>query len=150
MPDDAPAQGKDAPDAIARAAATMRSRRYLTLLALITVVGIVVSVAAWCFVELTHQLNRELFTHLPHALGYSSGPPVWWPLPVLAVSGALTGFAIDRLPEVVSVLLGDYAERLPQYLRDELSRHLDRGDWTEHDVHDVRQLLPHCMRNVLS
>jgi H+/Cl- antiporter ClcA len=98
MPDDAPAQGKDAPDAIARAAATMRSRRYLTLLALITVVGIVVSVAAWCFVELTHQLNRELFTHLPHALGYSSGPPVWWPLPVLAVSGALTGFAIDRLP----------------------------------------------------
>ena len=29
------------------------------------------------------QLQQELFKHLPHALGYEQGPPLWWSLPVL-------------------------------------------------------------------
>src|SRR5207244_2843232 len=62
------------------------------------VIGVVVSLAAWCFVQLIHQLQQELFTHLPHALGYSGGPPLWWSLPVLGVAGLLVALAITRLP----------------------------------------------------
>src|ERR1700754_2273467 len=81
-----------------QASETIRSRQYLGLLALVSVVGILVSLAAWCFLELTHQIQQEVFTHLPHALGYGNGPPVWWPLPVLAVAGLITALAIQRLP----------------------------------------------------
>jgi H+/Cl- antiporter ClcA len=81
-----------------QAQATMRSRPYLVMLVLVAIVGVVVSLAAWCFLELTYQIQQEVFTHLPHALGYSNGPPVWWPLPILAISGVLVAFAIERLP----------------------------------------------------
>jgi H+/Cl- antiporter ClcA len=89
-----------APPAITeeQASETIRSRPYLVLLGLVSVVGILVSLAAWCFLELTHQIQQEVFTHLPHALGYPSGPPVWWPLPVLAIGGLVTAVAIQRLP----------------------------------------------------
>ena len=66
--------------------------------AMVSMVGIVVSLAAWCFLVLTHQIQQEVFTHLPHALGYANGPPVWWPLPVLAIGGLVTALAIQRLP----------------------------------------------------
>jgi H+/Cl- antiporter ClcA len=75
----------------------MRSRPYLVLLVLAAIVGVVVSLAAWCFLELVHQIQQELFTHLPHALGYSSAP-VWWPLPVLGIGGLLVAAAIVKLP----------------------------------------------------
>lgn len=81
-----------------QAAATMRSRRYAGLLVVVAVVGVVVSLASWGFLELIYQLQRELFTHLPHALGYTSGPPVWWSLPVLGIAGLLVALAISRLP----------------------------------------------------
>lgn len=81
-----------------QASETIRSRPYLVLLGLVSMVGILVSLAAWCFLELTHQIQQEVFTHLPHALGYASGPPVWWPLPVLAIGGLVTALAIQRLP----------------------------------------------------
>ena len=81
-----------------QASETIRSRPFLVLLALVSVVGILVSLAAWCFLELTHQIQQEVFTHLPHALGYANGPPVWWPLPVLALGGFVTALAIQRLP----------------------------------------------------
>jgi H+/Cl- antiporter ClcA len=81
-----------------QAQATMRSRPYLVMLVLVAIVGIVVSLAAWCFLELTHQIQQEVFTHLPHALGYSKGPPVWWSLPVLAIAGLIVALAIQRLP----------------------------------------------------
>ena len=76
----------------------MRSKRYVGLLAIVAVIGIVVSLAAWCFLELIYQLQRELYTHLPHALGYDNGPPKWWPLPVLGIGGLLVALAITRLP----------------------------------------------------
>jgi H+/Cl- antiporter ClcA len=76
----------------------MRSRSYLVLLVLAAIVGVAVSVAAWCFLELEYQIQQELFTHLPHALGYSGGPPSWWPLPVLAVGALIAGLAIAKLP----------------------------------------------------
>ena len=81
-----------------QAAATMRSKRYVVLLVIVAIVGVVVSLAAWCFLELIAQMQKELYTHLPHALGYDNGPPLWWPLPVLGIAGALVALAIMRLP----------------------------------------------------
>ena len=81
-----------------QADALLRSKRFLVLLALVAVIGVVVSLAAWCFLEATYQVERELYTHLPHALGYQNGPPKWWPLPVLAVGGLFVALAIALLP----------------------------------------------------
>jgi len=81
-----------------QARATIRSRAFLVLLGFTAVIGVIVSVASWCFLELVHQIQQEVFTHLPHALGYPHGPPTWWPLPVLAIAGAIVAVAIARLP----------------------------------------------------
>ena len=66
----------------------------MVLLAIAAVVGVLVSLAAWCFHQLVYQIQRELYTHLPSALGYSHGPPLWWSLPILAIAGLITAFAI--------------------------------------------------------
>jgi H+/Cl- antiporter ClcA len=76
----------------------MRSKRYIVLLVIAAVVGVIVSIAAWGFLELIYQIQRELYTHLPNAVGYHHGPPKWWPLPILAVAGVLVAVAITRLP----------------------------------------------------
>ena len=73
-------------------------RALLALLALTAVVGLVVSLASWGFLELIAQIQTAVFDDLPDALGYDGGAPVWWPLPVLAVAGLLTALAIARLP----------------------------------------------------
>ena len=76
----------------------MRSKRYVVLLVIVAVIGVVVSLAAWCFLEAVHQIQQELYTHLPHALGYSKGPPLWWSLPVCGIAGLLVALAIIYLP----------------------------------------------------
>jgi H+/Cl- antiporter ClcA len=90
----------DAPPELSseQADALIRSRRFLVLLVLVAIVGVVVSVAAWGFLQATVQVQRELYTHLPHAVGYQNGPPKWWSLPVLAVGGLLVGLAILLFP----------------------------------------------------
>ncbi|OLE38355.1 MAG: hypothetical protein AUG48_02170, partial [Actinobacteria bacterium 13_1_20CM_3_68_9] len=79
------------------AASTMLSKRFAALLVLAALVGVAASLAAWGFLELIHQIQREVFTHLPRDLGYDSAP-LWWSLPVLAIAGLVTAFAIARLP----------------------------------------------------
>jgi H+/Cl- antiporter ClcA len=80
------------------AAAMMASRRYVVLLVIVSIVGVVVSFATWGYLELIHQVTQELYTHVPNALGYHHGPPVWWPLPILAIAGVLVALAITHLP----------------------------------------------------
>jgi chloride channel protein, CIC family len=92
---DAPVPPELSPEQVS---ATMRSKPYLALLLIAAVVGVLVSLAAWCFLELVYQIQQEVFTHLPHALGYSHGPPVWWPLPVLAIAALIVAVVIVRLP----------------------------------------------------
>lgn len=95
----APAEAGTAPPLTdEQARATMRSRPYLVLLVLAAIVGVIVSLAAWCFLELIYQIQQEVFTHLPHALGYPHGEPLWWPLPVLAIAGVIVALAISKLP----------------------------------------------------
>jgi H+/Cl- antiporter ClcA len=81
-----------------QADATIRSRPYVRLLVVVAVIGVVVSLAAWCFLEGIYQLQQELYVHLPNALGYQHGPPKWWPLPVLAVGALIVALAITRFP----------------------------------------------------
>src|SRR5512142_929225 len=81
-----------------QADATIRSKRYVALLVVVAVIGVIVSLGAWCFLEGIHQLQQELYTHLPHALGYQNGPPKWWPLPILAIGALIVALAIERLP----------------------------------------------------
>src|SRR3954453_6404560 len=78
-------------------AAMMRSPRFLGLLALAGIVGLVVSFLAWGFLELIHQIQVGVFQGLPKDLGYDTTPD-WWYLPVVAVAGLVVAFAILRLP----------------------------------------------------
>ena len=75
----------------------MASRRFVVLLVLAAVVGVVAALAAWCFLELTHQLQVGVFEKLPEELGYDDAP-TWWPLPVAAIAGLIVAAAIVRLP----------------------------------------------------
>ncbi len=68
------------------------------LLVLAAAVGILVSLAAWAFLELIHQIQVGLFTDLPEGLGYANGAPAWFYIVVLALAGALVAAAIVRLP----------------------------------------------------
>jgi H+/Cl- antiporter ClcA len=61
------------------------------------ILGVPVSAAAYGFLALVSYLQKELFTHLPHGLGFAAAP-AWWPLPMLLIGGVLTGLAIRYLP----------------------------------------------------
>jgi H+/Cl- antiporter ClcA len=75
----------------------LRSRGYAGLLVLAAIIGAPVSVAAWGYLELVNVLQSEIFTHLPHALGWST-EPIWWPVPLLALSGLLVALTIRYFP----------------------------------------------------
>ena len=77
--------------------ALLRSRAYVRLLAVAAILGVPISAAAWGFLALVSYLQKELFTHLPHGLGYSTAP-AWWPLPMLIIGGVLAALAIRYLP----------------------------------------------------
>jgi H+/Cl- antiporter ClcA len=86
------------PGAPARdAAALLRRPAYLRLLVVAAILGVPISAAAYGFLALDSYLQKELFTHLPHGLGFAAAP-AWWPLPMLLAGGVLTGLAIRYLP----------------------------------------------------
>jgi H+/Cl- antiporter ClcA len=78
--------------------ATIESRAFVGLLVIAGIVGVFVSLVAWCFLELVNQIQKGVFTHLPSDLGYHSSALAWWLLPVLAIAGLIVAFAITRLP----------------------------------------------------
>jgi len=87
------APGGDPSDAAAR----LRDPAYVRLLVVAAILGVPVSAAAYGFLALVSYLQKELFTHLPHGLGFATAP-AWWPVPMLLVGGVLTGLAIRYLP----------------------------------------------------
>jgi H+/Cl- antiporter ClcA len=78
-------------------AALLRSRSYVGLLVIAALLGVPISAAAYGFLALVSYLQSELFTHLPHGLGYASAP-AWWPVPLLLVGATLVAVAIKTLP----------------------------------------------------
>jgi H+/Cl- antiporter ClcA len=85
-----------APPAATDPAAVLRSRRYVVLLVLASVVGIAVSLLAWGFLEVVHDIQQLVYVHLPSGLGFDA-MPWWWPLPVLVVAGFPVAYA-ESLP----------------------------------------------------
>ena len=79
-------------------ASTLRSKSFVAVLVLAAIVGVIASLAAWCFLELIFYVQRWVFTDIPHDVGFDNGTPLWWYLPVLAFAGLVTAFAIARLP----------------------------------------------------
>jgi H+/Cl- antiporter ClcA len=77
---------------------TLRSRGFVVVLVLAAVIGVIASLAAWCFLELLFYIQRWVFTDIPKDLGFDHGAPLWWYLPVLAFAGLVAAFAIARLP----------------------------------------------------
>ncbi len=78
-------------------AALLRSRSYLGVLLIAALLGAPVSAAAYGFLALVSYLQSEIFTHLPHALGYAKAP-AWWPAPVVVAGALLVAVAITTLP----------------------------------------------------
>jgi H+/Cl- antiporter ClcA len=75
----------------------LRSRNFVLVLVFASVVGVVVSLVGWAFLELVHQIQVWVFTDLPSGLGFDSTPS-WWGIPVCALAGVPVAFAIARLP----------------------------------------------------
>ncbi|MEU3061662.1 chloride channel protein [Streptomyces subrutilus] len=75
----------------------LRSPGYLKALVFCGLIGIPVSLAAFWFLVVLHQLEHGLWADLPHALGRDT-PPWWWPVPLLLVGGTAVGLIVARLP----------------------------------------------------
>ena len=93
----APEAGKPTTDSAPDPMALLRSKDYVRLLALAAILGVPVSALAYGFLKLVNQLQNWLFNSVPKELGFA-GTPVWWPLPLLALSGVLVALAITLLP----------------------------------------------------
>ncbi|MFG2831446.1 chloride channel protein [Streptomyces sp. NPDC048434] len=77
--------------------ALVRTREYLKLLLTAALVGFPVCAVSFGFLALVHELEPLIYQDLPRALGFS-GPPIWWPVPMLVVAGLLVGLTIRYLP----------------------------------------------------
>ncbi len=77
--------------------AMLKTRSYIQLLVLAAVIGVPVSALAFGFLKLVSLLQGWLFESLPKAVGFA-GTPVWWPLPLLALSGCWSALTITYLP----------------------------------------------------
>lgn len=82
---------------IADPLAMRRSKGYVGLLVLAALMGVPVAAVAYFFEHLILLVQGWVYTDIPAALGLDP-VPVWWPVPVLALSGLLVALAIDRLP----------------------------------------------------
>nr|WP_319653986.1 chloride channel protein [Streptomyces sp. NE06-03E] len=87
------APGTERPDPLA----VVRTRQYLVLLVMVALLGVPISAAAFGFLALVHELQSLTYDDLPRALGFD-GTPSWWPVPLLALAGLLTGLTIRLLP----------------------------------------------------
>src|SRR6476659_10633562 len=93
MADNSVPAANQAPDP----AAILRSRGFVALVVFAAVIGIVVALVCWGFLELVHAVQVWVFTDLPSGLGLDP-VPAWWPLPIRTLAGLPVAFAIARLP----------------------------------------------------
>jgi hypothetical protein len=77
--------------------AVLRTRKYLALLILAAVLGVVISFLVCWYLKLIADIQTWVFTDLPKDLGFKGEPP-WWPLLPLAAAGAVVGATIRYLP----------------------------------------------------
>jgi hypothetical protein len=70
--------------------APLRSRRYVGLLLLAAVLGVVVAAAAYWFLALIAAIQKWVYTKLPGQLGFHR-VPAWWPVLPLVLAGLAVG-----------------------------------------------------------
>ncbi|MFE0632089.1 chloride channel protein [Streptomyces sp. NPDC058864] len=75
----------------------LRRPAYRRTLLFSAVIGIPVSFLAFWFLVALHELERLLWQVLPGQFGLRT-PPWWWPLPLLALAGAIVALVVTRLP----------------------------------------------------
>jgi H+/Cl- antiporter ClcA len=75
----------------------VRSRAYLSLLVLGAIVGVPVAVFAFWFLKAVSETQQWVFTTLPKDVGLNP-VPMWWPIPILTLSGVIVAGAIHYLP----------------------------------------------------
>ena len=91
--------------------AVLRTKKYLVLLVMAAVLGVVISFLTYWFLKLIADIQTWVFTDLPKGLGFH-GEPSWWPLLPLAVAGVIVGASgpttapSPRLASVASKLPG--------------------------------------------
>ena len=62
---DTPAPAGATPDPLA----ILRSKNFIAVLVLAAVIGVVVSLVSWAFLEIVHDTQQSLFTDLPDDFG---------------------------------------------------------------------------------
>jgi H+/Cl- antiporter ClcA len=77
--------------------AILRTKKYVALLVLAAILGVVISFLVYWYLKLITDIQTWVFTDLPKSLGFHGEPP-WWPLLPLAVAGAVVGATIRYLP----------------------------------------------------
>jgi len=75
----------------------LRSRSYVVLLFFGALIGVPVALVAYFFLKAVSEAQHYVFTTLPAELGLHA-EPIWWPLPLLALSGLLVALTIRHLP----------------------------------------------------
>jgi H+/Cl- antiporter ClcA len=77
--------------------AVLRTKKYVALLVLAAVLGVVISFLIYWYLKLITDTQTRVYTDLPKGLGFHGEPP-WWPLLPLAVAEAVVGATIRYLP----------------------------------------------------
>lgn len=87
-----PGENRGTPDLMS----LLRSRSYLTILAVAALIGAPVALVSYWFLQLSTHLQDWIFVDLPKVMGL--GSPIWWPAPVLVIGGLLVALTIRYLP----------------------------------------------------
>src|SRR5262249_3963515 len=77
--------------------AVLRTKKFLALLILAAVLGVVIAALIYWYLKLIADIQTWVFTDLPNGLGFHGEPP-WWPLLPLGVAGVIVGATIRYLP----------------------------------------------------
>ena len=78
-------------------ARSILTKDYRVLLVLAALIGVMVSLASWGFLELVIYI-QQMGVRGPSVGPWVQGRPPWWPLPVLGVAGPIVAVAVTRLP----------------------------------------------------
>ncbi|MFD4142705.1 chloride channel protein [Streptomyces sp. NPDC058572] len=88
--------GRTQPEEADRLRDMLRSPGYQKALVFSALIGVPVSLLAFWFLVVLHQLEHLMWAGLPESLGWDT-PPWWWPLPLLLVSGILVGLVVTHM-----------------------------------------------------
>ena len=78
-------------------AVVLHSRGYLLLLLVAALLGVPISLIAFGFLAVVHELEHLVWDTVPTGLGFT-GVPAWWPIILLGLAGLLVGIVVKYLP----------------------------------------------------